>query len=65
MENPAPTVVPQDNNDDIIIEDEDVPLAAAPKTGDISMIWIAMALAAAITLCAANFGKKRENEAFW
>ena len=69
---PPPPDVPEDpknfelnkTNGVVEIPEEQVPLAAAPKTGDISMIWIAMAMAAAITLCASNFGKKRETETF-
>ena len=46
VEDPAPVVefpvVPA--NDEVIIEEEDVPLAAAPKTGDISGILAAISL---------------------
>ena len=57
----GPKVFNMNKTDGVVeIPEEQVPLAAAPKTGDISIIWIAMALAAAITLCASNFGKKRE-----
>ena len=47
VQDPAPVEdipVPQNDDGDIIIEDEDVPLAAAPKTGDISGILMAINL---------------------
>ena len=52
VEDPAPTVdptpnvdpIPQNDDGDIIIEDEDVPLADAPKTGDISGVLAAISL---------------------
>ena len=53
---PAPAVI----NEEIDIFDEDVPLADAPKTGDISALWIAVS-----GICAAGMvvlGKKREDE---
>lgn len=45
------------------IPDESVPLASAPKTGDISCLWAAVITAASLTLMAINFsGKKNEEE---
>ena len=68
----GPDVPPQEppqvfnlNREGVVeIIDEQVPLAAAPKTGDASFLFIALALFAAISLCAANFDKKRKHETF-
>lgn len=52
--------VPMAQNDEIEIPDEDVPLAEAPKTGDISILWIALSGISAGGMIL--LGKKREDE---
>ena len=53
---PAPAVI----NEEIDIFDEDVPLADAPKTGDISALWIAISGISAAGMII--LGKKREDD---
>ena len=61
---PTPTeqipTEPAAQADEIEIIDEDVPLASAPKTGDISNLWIALSgiSAAGVIL----LGRKREED---
>ena len=55
-EGETPVVV----NEEIEIPDEEVPLADAPKTGDISALWIALSSASAAGMIL--LGKKREDE---
>lgn len=62
---PEPTETePKDNpvaqDDEIEIPDEEVPLASAPKTGDISLVWIALSGLSAGGMIV--LGKKREED---
>ena len=54
----TPEIVTVDT--EIEIPDEDVPLASAPKTGDISALWIALSSVSAAGMIL--LGKKREDE---
>ena len=58
-EPPAPAT-PVVVEGEIDIPDEDVPLAAAPKTGDISALWIAVSSISAAGMIV--LGKKREDD---
>lgn len=51
--------VPLDLDDETEIPDEEVPLAAAPKTGDISLLWVALSGLSAGGLVMLN--RKRED----
>ena len=55
-----PPAEPQAQNDEIEIPDEEVPLASAPKTGDISMIWVALSGVSAAGMIL--LGKKKEED---
>lgn len=62
---PADPVYRLVNNDTVTIEDEEVPLAAAPETGDMTALWIGIIVAVSVSLCAFNaFTKKREQNVF-
>ena len=51
--------------DTIEIPEEPVPLADAPKTGSDAIIWIALAIFAALGMAATRFtNKKRQHETF-
>ena len=70
-EEPKTPYVPADpvyrlvNDDTVTIEDEEVPLAAAPETGDMTALWIGIIVAVSVSLCAFNaFTKKREQNVF-
>ena len=66
-EQPEPPVfvVNVEEDDAIVIEEEPVPLADAPKTGSNTFVWFAIILAAAFCLAAVKFcGKKRQHETF-
>ena len=52
-------------NDDTVIEEEPVPLAAPVATGDNAVLWIAVIMMAMFAIVIINFpAKKRENESF-
>ena len=63
---PAPVFEVNVDGDDVIeIPEEPVPLADAPKTGSDAIIWLALAIFAALGMAAARFtGKKRQHETF-
>lgn len=70
-EEPKTPYVPADpvyrlvNDDTVTIEDEEVPLAAAPETGDMTALWIGIIVVVSVSLCAFNaFTKKREQNVF-
>lgn len=53
------------NDDTVTIEDEEVPLADTPETGDMTALWIGIIVAATVSLCAFNaFAKKRQQNVF-
>ena len=51
---------PAGQNDEVEIPDEDVPMGSAPKTGDISTLWIALSGISAAGMIV--LGKKREDD---
>ena len=52
-------------NDDVVINEEPVPLASPAITGDSTGLWVAMFLTVAFAMVAVNlFDKKRQHEAF-
>ena len=63
---PPPPVFEVNVEDDTIeIPEEPVPLADAPKTGSDAIIWIALAIFAALGMAAVRFtNKKRQHETF-
>ena len=63
---PAPVFEVNVDEDDVTeIPEEPVPLADAPKTGSDAIIWLALAIFAALGMAAARFtGKKRQHETF-
>ena len=63
---PPPPVFEVNVEDDTIeIPEEPVPLADAPKTGSDAIIWIALAIFAALGMAATRFtNKKRQHETF-
>ena len=48
--------------EEVEILDEDVPLAVAPETGDISMVWYAMIGVSAAGLVCLNLRKKQDED---
>ena len=62
---PAPAEVRLINDDETVtIEEEEVPLAATPETGDMTALWIVMIVVAAVGLCAYNVYFKKQQKAF-
>lgn len=54
--------VPLAEDPDVEIDEPDVPLADVPKTGDVSLIWEAVALASGTGLAGLAFGKKKRKD---
>ncbi|MBQ6799253.1 MAG: Cys-Gln thioester bond-forming surface protein [Oscillospiraceae bacterium] len=62
---PPPVFEVNIEDDEVVIEDEPVPLADAPKTGSNTVIWFVIVLAAAMSLAVVRvFTKKHSNKAF-
>ena len=62
---PAPAEARLINDDDTVtIEEEEVPLAATPETGDMTALWIVMIVVAAVGLCAYNVYFKKQQKVF-
>jgi len=62
---PAPVFEVNVEEDDVIeIPDEEVPLADAPKTGSDAIIWIALALFAAMGMAATRFINTKKHKTF-
>ena len=62
---PPPPVFEVNVEDDTIeIPDEPVPLADAPKTGSNAIVWVVLALFAAMGMAATRFTTKKQHNAF-
>lgn len=65
---PAPFQLEFEEDGDVIIPDEEVPLAGAPKTGDSSMAYTVFMLLSVLCLVVVNFptkpAKRRQRRSF-